>query len=233
MEPQSEQAVQQPPITYQSSGIFKIFLTTIAILILVSIAAGAYFLGAKHGQSEQSRSVQKQQTTAILTTPTSDPTANWEVYTNDVMKFSLKIPHLWFVHKEEKTLSGYSLAISYPVDNPSSQNWISKQRANITIGLSLSKPQNLDEEVQKRINSPLNNLEKGKELKIDNQRAIALTSKDGHYEEVVVYSNNLSYVISLATPNGSDKNQPDYPNVALSEVQPAFDTILSTFKFTQ
>lgn len=164
--------------------------------------------------------------------PTSIETANpdligtdWKTYTNTVMKFSLKIPPNWFTHKEGKMIYGYTTHLSYPVDNPSPQNSISGERAQIDIGLSYNEPQNLDEEVKQRLSSPPQELKKDKEIQVGTERAVVLKSKDNNFEQVIIHHDNLSYDISLAINVNS--------NASLEEFLPTFDQILSTFRFSR
>jgi hypothetical protein len=153
--------------------------------------------------------------------PTTDPTENWKVYTNNQMGFSLRVPSDWFTHPETKQLYGYNTNISYPVDNPSTQDFIENQKANISIALSSNNGESLDKIAQSKINSPYSPFSnETRDTKIDGENAIVLTFKSGGEYLLVNHGKNY-YSISGFNPEGNE------------EINTTIDQIISTFKFIE
>lgn len=163
----------------------------------------------------------------MLGFPQATPdTSTWETYTNATMSFSLKLPPNWFTHAETKTLYGYSVIFSYPVDNSSGQDFTEGQVASINIGLSRNNGEDVNKIAQNRTDSDKIHNPYGPSYgnsllatKIDGENAIILSSKDGLYEEVIVVHEGKYYLISVFTQTKND------------QIKETFSQILSTFRF--
>ncbi len=200
-----------------------------AIFVLLSLAAVAFLyyqnqqlktLLASYQSNNQPSGPEALRAGGQSPSPTPDVTANWKTYTNSVMGFGVKLPSNWFSHKETKTLFGYETNISFPVDNPSGQDFAKNQTANISIGLTINNQKSLEALVQEKINMPssylLNN---PREILLDGEKATVLDFKSQDGEDVLVVHNSNYYSISLDNPGKKP------------EINLAFDQILSTFKF--
>lgn len=215
-------------------------LAPIVIIILVAVALGmsGYLIYSKQAKPTTPLQRVTKATPAVSTLPaessSSAETSNWKAYINGKMKFSLKIPPLWFSHPENKVLSGYSAVFSYPIDNPTLQNWRDQQRASVEIAIFQNNSKSIYQQAQERIESdqrtkkkigghyPEELIEQPQRIKVDGEEGLVLYSKDGYYEMILINHGNLTYLITLGTPK---------PIVQIEEILPTFNQILSTFKF--
>lgn len=196
-----------------------ITIAAMAIFILLSLAAVAFF----YYQNQQLKSMlASYQQVQVSPTPsaTTDPTASWKTYTNIVMGFSVKLPPSWFTHKETKTLYGYSTNISYPVDNSSSQDFISGQQANVDIARSNNNGEDLEKIAQDKVSMPASPFSNTiTNSNVGSQNAIILTDTSGNGKSVLINFGKYNYDISIFNP---DK---------FEGINTTFDQVLSTFKF--
>lgn len=220
----SEQSTveQKRPITVHGSQP-TFLVTLLSVLLLISCLIAGFF--AYQTQRLVAELRMKNEELVIKTpTPVSTPdsTADWKEYSYTKIKFSLKLPQKWYTHPETSTLYGYDTNISFPVDNPSSQDFIDGQLVDLSIGVSNNNSEDLQAIANNRIimpNSYLNN--KVANITVDNENAIVLDYKSGDGHEIVFKHGDYNYIISFFNPN---------KNKELFEI---FDQIISTFKFIE
>jgi uncharacterized protein YxeA len=153
---QSIQTIQETPVqqpiseTPPKSGKSKFILIAIAIIVLIVVGAGSYYLGQKSKNIQPQISIIKNTPTPTQApTPTSDPTVNWKTYTNPEYNYSFKNPTNWqelsdsTVDKaifrlnpvDEKVSSGdYWLEVDVlkkwykgSIESTNMENWLSEQ----------------------------------------------------------------------------------------------------------
>lgn len=235
---QSEQPqpIPQPVIpTPPSSGNNFLLIGLIAFVALI-LGSGATYLALNSQKSKihvDPYPVVKSTPTPTLSSEVStkedDPTANWKTYANTVMGFSIKVPPNWYTHTESKSFDYYSIHFSFPVDNSSTQNWIAKQKAQITIAVHPNNGKLAHDHADELIKQPYSGFNNSIiPITIDKQQGFMLSSKD-NYRLITVNYIDLNYIISLGTPEGL--GTADYPSVNIDEVLPTFNQMLSTFRF--
>jgi hypothetical protein len=231
-------------------------IMTISIILLLSLSGYLYYQNNELKQSIMTNETESQTSNKILDlskspfneltpnrtpspvvfpklTPISLPTANPEllangkIYKSDTLKISMKLPNLWYTHKEELTndQKGYTTHISYPVDNSSPQVYVENQKANIVITLQ-PKEEDIEQRASNYLinNDPYHPLAITSLTSIDGQKTVILEVQSEHGSKIVlVDTETFSYYISIEIPDL--QNSPELSAIVYQ--------ILSTIKFTQ
>ncbi len=161
----------------------------------------------------------------------SRETANWKTYDTN-LGMTLKLPPLWFFHPKQLETGGYTVTISYPIDNPSPQSYDPNgQKANIYIWSQHKHgKEGLEEKAQSYLRPPPNikNIEPTKiisHIKIDGQNALILGDKGTRGNFVLVDNNDMFYGIRLGLALDTTLEEK-------TELRTVFDKILATIRFT-
>lgn len=164
-------------------------------------------------------------------TPTPDPTANWKTYKFPKMKISLKLPPEWFIHSEEEWPVGsgsFSAMISYPVDNPSAQNFFPDQVVMVSVVKQRGNAMSIADEAKGRIDQPSSPYDKTTMfITVAGREAVVLKTIDGYSKTVILDGLGTgNYLVSISI--FAEIKEPK-----IKEVINIFDQILSTFKFLE
>jgi hypothetical protein len=201
--PMQQNPILQQPVNQISSPRSKWKLILLAIILLLVVGSGAYYLGAKQNKlimQNQQKSVIPTITQSIPTS-TPDPTANWKTYVDQNNTFSIKYPANWYVY-EYKQGGGTSIS-DLPGDV--AQNNSLKGHTSIIISDLLSS-------------SPIFKDSSSKQFSVNSYTGLRRnqSSSPGSGEVVDLYNPNGGNNVEI-TKNIDDNNM--------------FDQILSTFKF--
>ncbi|MGH7203872.1 MAG: PsbP-related protein [Candidatus Levyibacteriota bacterium] len=170
--------------------------------------------------------------------PTGEQTENWQVYRNDQMGFSLKLPPQWFSHNTSIQGSKTETVFSYPVDSNNPTLWVANQEAGITIIRYPNDGKDIQAEAQQWVDQ----VEKttphtfNKQLEtttLAGKNAVVLQSADNHQEYIYVANGNYTYNITLSTARADTHSNPPIADVPFPKYQEMFEEILSTFVFSK
>jgi len=219
---------QTPELCCKNDRLFKALALIIGILIVIGLFGNIYLLLQKQKPPEQSGTLPTSAPAEILATPTIDPTADWNKYTSSLLGISFKYPSGWFSHKEQ-TIGGvserpnkiYEVVFSYPVDNPSPQDFVSGQKAGITISYTPEPEQAFDVYINQLMGQEFGGKLHKSEVFIAGIKAIAINVNEPPTNRFIVFDNNGRYFISFNIER----------NEQYETYRRAFDQILSTFKF--
>jgi hypothetical protein len=225
--PPSEFKPQRPDAPFKKSGRVKTAIL-IGILIVILDVCIYFFLIKPDDQHLLPKIIPSPSSSQLPSVkPTFfDETLKWKVYTNNKMKFSIKLPSGWFSHKEI-TANGKDEAIfSYPVDSNTTQVW--KQGQEVGLSISSYKNNGIDaskeaavwvEDIEKR--TPNTFVKPLKTMIINGRKATVADTRVGNLEYIYVSNNDDTYVIIFGTqsPNG------------FAKYKPTFNQILSTLTF--
>ncbi len=161
-------------------------------------------------------------------TPTPDPTAGWKTYTSQKMNFAIEYPADWFSHAEEEYPASktWQVVFSFPIDNPSTQDFKEGQKAGIHISYWSKPDETLQEYADKLAGQAFQDLGKEperSEATVAGERALVIDDyQAGLGNRIVVFdSGSGRYFAVLAV----DKNE------TYSSYKNTFDLMLSTIKF--
>lgn len=211
---------------------FSVILILVAVVILVAIAGGAFFLGRQTSPAQTISSpspVPSQQvpveTPKQVSPSPVDETANWKTYTSTNANFSFKYPSEWPLVNIPKfdqcSVCIEGLTFSHNYNSNSSD-------LNIATILVFKEEniKSLDDYVKIHV--------KGDQSKVNLQYTNVGGEKAVSYKlsggipplpviEYAVFKNGLYYIIRLEDSVETNKNK--------SKNQELFDKMLSTFKF--
>lgn len=182
-------------------------LIVVAILVLLAIAAGAYYFG-------KSQTLKIQSPSPVVTSPIpqlipSDETSNWKIYSDEEFKFQIKYPPNWYTEKQSSSIyisespipdipltHGLPSAFQMSVDSISSENFSPVWKVQESV-ITIDKVQ-------------------GKKF-VDLEPSPAL-----EVLETRIILDNSPYRYTFVFQNKDNQGTHN----------PVFDQILSTFKFT-
>lgn len=207
---------------------FKTSAIIIGILIVIGLFGNIYLLLQKPKTTEQVRILPTSIPKQAIVTPTIDPTAGWNTYTSSLLGISFKYPVGWFSHKEqiiggipERPNKVYEVVFSYPVDNPSPQDFMDGQKAGIDLVYTPKPDQSFDAQIDQLMTQEWGGEPYKSETFIDGVGAVIINIGDPPRSKYVYFDNNGRYFIGFIV----GKNEPyePYDNI--------FNQILSTFRF--
>ncbi len=219
---QQPQSVQSPPLPVppSPSTIPKILLIIFALLIVTALTAGAYIFGTKQNQSQP---IQKQQTTMIPTPTLIELLKGLNIYTSNT--FSFKYPPDWKLTQIDSSVKLEKITYPTSVDKQ-----IQPYTNSITISITpLQQSMSLNDFFTKDYGNDkvlydieVKNIKKIKVSDIDALQ-FEIPGASGYYTMATLFIyNNVGYNI---TTIGLD-------NWGGSNIGETFQTLLSTFKFT-
>ncbi|MGI8419335.1 MAG: hypothetical protein ACR2LN_01685 [Candidatus Levyibacteriota bacterium] len=122
--------------------------------------------------------------------PTEDQTTNWQVYRNDQMGFSLKLPPQWFSHRTFTQASKTETVFSYPVDSNNPTLWVANQEAGITVIRYPNDGRDIKSEAQQWVDqvektTPHTFNKQIETTTLAGKNAVVLQSADNHTEYIL------------------------------------------------
>ena len=205
-------------------------LFLLAFLILVGVGAGSYYLGMRQATPVYNAPV-KQVTTAKVTvtpSPTPDPTATWQQFTNATYFYSLKYPQ-GLVAKETNTYYHYvdftatgaalpkflvsAIPDNFVAQDPAAYNYMSSDWINNINNLTVGETKTMDAAGATYTRLP--------DTTVDGQMATAIQVHATGSTQERVYVKDKAFIYMLATYYQTPADLSD------------FQLFLSAFRFTQ
>ncbi len=217
--PNQNPATPVPPITtYPTPEPSTPNKTPLLAMVMVLLVGLTSYFGYQYFQLKQQLTVQQPTPTPVATVsnsptststpiPTSDPTVEWEIYTNSANGYSIKYPPSWILNKSYITLG----------DGLINATKINKAAANDIPNITI----NVYDSGSNYVKSITPG---GEKTYIDNVPAIKNISNNQTYGIGYQLTHGTNtYFISIEF---SDKQE-------ASRQQEEFDQVISTFKFTK
>lgn len=226
-----QQSVQQPtnqPVNSKSDPFNKVLLIMLAVLILLAVAAGSYYLGSKQEPSEKMMTTSSPTLAPIISpTPTPDPTVDWQVYTNTKYTISLKYPPNLTVNEVnspfyyvefkggDSTLPRFvvsAIGSTFVATDVVGYDYMSSDWINNIVNVPVGQSKTMDSTAT---------FTRLPDIQLAGQMAwvIQVTATGYKQHRVYIKNNGSIYMLSNFYQNDSDLND--------------FNLFLSTFKFTQ
>jgi hypothetical protein len=221
-----ETQIQAPSFKERISAQKKKILIGLGSLLGVLILAGAVFGVYKYAQRQIPIEPAEEPTPTLIATPTPNPTTDWQTYTSEQMGFSIKYPSGWFTHKAYGTLSRWEAIFSYPVDNPSTQDFKEGQKASIRI--TSWKPEDTLEEYGQETADLFGSSHKSY-ITVAGRQALVIEGMEEDqnftttFVEVLLDNDGERYSIHFFVSTTESKD--------LEPLRESFDLMLSTFRF--
>jgi len=213
----------------------KPLLIFIALLLLLIVVAGSVFAGMKIGE-RRGTGLTSISTPTPEETPTADPTVDWKTYTNEILKYTLKVPRDWEINTKPVAFINLPGEATF---TPASEMGIeiaafrtkmavvamTTEKVRYSLNTTAQFNEWLDKEVStgegerlfKIGNEKLNGYEAVKFV----NRTLPGDATELFYSQVVwVNINGTNYYLEL----GGDEKK-------VKSLSPVFDQILSTFRF--
>lgn len=226
----------------------KVFFIFLGVILLLAIAGGSYYLGTKQqGTQNQTKekismtSLPTQQenqtnsvtikTPSVFPSPTADPTASWQLYTNAKYNFSIRHPfglspneqstYYFYVEFKDPSASGtlppYLVSVipdTFVAKDVAAYNYMSSDWINNISSLQIGETKTMDSAAT---------FTRLKDMAIAGQDAVSIRVQATGFNQVRTYvkKNGYIYMISNYYQPGSDV--------------PLYDYLLfaSSFKFLQ
>lgn len=157
----------------KKSNLFKILIIFLGILIALGLFANAYLMFSKK------ETVTKTSDISVIPTPTSDSTANWKTYTNDVYQYTFNYPDGYDMSKKRLNKNGVSIE-----EIKWTENWNTKP----TSFYIYSYPKSLNQElIIKDIIKDITILNtKSEKIKLLNQEVNKTTYTSGGFTVIMI-----------------------------------------------
>ncbi len=230
--PQPTAETQPVPLLPKPGKLNSILIIGISIFIIISIGSGYLYLKKSPKTTiDQSNSVPPSlsDTWKSTITPSPNPTAEWQTYTNSVYHYEIKYPPGW-VHREPPVLEYYGNSqISIPTHSihiiTYNKTQISLEETSISLGTRCVGTCSETDDGLQLIEGKDYQMIKPKVEKKSNQSLTeyySIKTHNGTIEAIIPIPDNDKYYIYIF-PNAWPRN----------ESKNLFDQILSTFRFLE